>query len=648
MTLHCLVAYPGLEQAPAVVAVKCLPDLLKAHPEGLYRYPFLFETPSADEVKRALPAGTLPVTGPLVITHATRRAADLLLEDAACEGLTIQLEVEGNRLPELPARAELEALLKKDATLVLIDGKTYKPGTEVLGFQHVYDDTVRFIDQLKKLGIPQDSLLLLATAEEISVEVHPGVFGLGLDPRVPTLYTALLQRLGGIKRGPRGLLKTADRTLLLSTTRATQPILVPGSVHPALHRPKVGVGPSHFAYGIAAFSDFCGKKRTLDECLKEVKTWLKFIETEVAAVPKLKETLTSLEPLEAPRAAPTATGPGGAEVAAGEAAASGPATPAPGGFRPFAQEIRDLPPAWEAPAAGLLSPWAEWNRALGGGLAVPSLHLVAGAREEGKAALLLNLAVHATRQASILYISRDHGIPEVAARLGAWAAKASLTDLAFKRATPGPEAATARDKLAAGLTAALGGVGDHLYFRGADSTIDPFDLDGLAQLIKMLPVDRPRLLALESLPAEAFGPQAGRADLPARLARLARDLETVIVLSLHIPAIALPRPHLIDGPDLDLLAIWQPYAESITHVQSEKINLKKFLAMSQGKVDPAIAEKLEARFLQGAGGLRLKSDTFSLLRVIHARRGTRQTILALYQRDLQRFIEGPTLPLGRP
>ncbi len=645
MTLHCLVAYPGLEQAPAVVAVKCLPDLLKAHPEGLYRYPFLFESAQTDEVKRVLPAGTLPVTGPFVVTHAIRRAADLLLEEAACEGLTLQLESDGNRLPELPARPELEALLQKDTTLVVIEGKAYKPGTEVLGFQNVYDDTVRFIDHLKKLGIPQDALFLLATADEISVEVHPGVFGLGLDPRIPALFTALLQRLGGIKRGPLGLLKTVDRTLVLGTTRATHPILLPGSVHPALHRPKVGVGPSHFAYGIAAFSDFCGKKRSLDDCLKEVKTWLKFVETEVAAVPKLKETLTTLEPLEAPRAAAPATagigGPAAGTTGTLDAAAPLP----PGGFRPFAQETRDLPPAWEAPAAGLASPWTEWNCALGGGLAVPSLHLVAGAREEGKAALLLNLAIHVTRQASSLYISCDHGIPEFAARLGAWAAKTSLTDLALKRATPGPDAAAAREKLAAGLAAALGGLGDHLFFRGADSTIDPLDLDGLAQLVKMLPADRPRLLVLESLPANAF---VARSDLPARLARLARDLETVVVLSVHTPVAALPRPHLIDGPDLDLLAAWQPHAESITQLQSEKVNLKKFLAMSQGKVDPAVAEKLEARFLQGAGGQRLKSDTFSLLRVIHARRGARQAILALYQRDLQRFIEGPALLLGRP
>ncbi|NLI78418.1 MAG: hypothetical protein GX442_18515 [Candidatus Riflebacteria bacterium] len=634
MSKHCLIVYPGLEQGPALAAVKGLPDLLKAHPEGLCRYPYLFATDQVAEARTGLVNGTLPVTGPFVATHAVRRAADLLLDEALYEGLNLQLEVGGRRLPELPGRAELEPLLRQEGTLVRVDDKPFKPATEVLGFQHVYDDTVRFIDGLKKLGIPQEALFLLATAEEISIEVHPGVFGLGEDPRVPRLFTGLLHHLGGLKRGDRTLVKTADRTLLLGSCRPTHSILVPGSVHPVLHRPKVGVGPSHFAYGIAAFSDFCGKKRTVEESLKELKAWLKFLEAEIAPLPKAKDLVTSLSPLETAR---PAAGPGQG------AAVPTVATPA-GGFQPFAAEVRAVPPAWAPPAGSLSLPWAELGRALGGGLAVPSLHVVAGAREEGKAALLLNLAAHAAAQASVLYISKEHDTYEFAGRLAAWAGKAALPELALKRTAAGADGEVARQQLAAGLAAALGGLGEHLFFRGCDGPIDVFDPDGLAELVKMLPDGRPRLLVLESLPAEAVAARAGYA---ARLRRLAHDLGAVFVLSLHTAPLPLPRPHLVEGPDLELLAAWQGVADSLVCLQSEKVNLKKFLAMSQGKVDPAVAEKLEAWFLQGAGGLRLKGDTYTLLRVLHARRGARQAILALFQREILRFVEGKAMPLGR-
>ncbi|HNW35908.1 MAG TPA: DnaB-like helicase C-terminal domain-containing protein, partial [Candidatus Ozemobacteraceae bacterium] len=520
MALRCLVTF-GSEtgKGPEVFELKTLPDLLKVHPEGLSRSPFWFEEDELDVIGHGIKAGTLPLGGPLLATHAVRRASDLLLNECACEGMTIQLEAAGKRLPELPARAELEALLRDERTLIIVDGKPYKPSSEVLGFQSVYDDTVRFIDRLKKLGVQQDAMAITATPEEISIEIHPGIFGVALDADLPRWYRQFLMDCGGIRIGDGCPVRTSDRTLILSTCSFDVPVLLPGAVHPALHRPKVGVGPSHFAYGPAAFSDFCGKKRSLDECVREVKTWLKFIETNVAIVPAAKEALAAAK-LSAesgysiPPSASTGTGGFAIGFEAGlgmessdghlRAAAIPPAAAGnrPAEFRPFKIEAAERAGAAVFFDVMLATPWTELNRQLGGGWQPNRVHLIAGGREEGKGAFLLQQALHLPEKYGVLYVSSEHTAAELMVRVAAWLGRIPAAELAARALTQGPEGDAARPKLKNLYDAVANAVRDSLYLRGADSAIPAYDADALVELLKMVPARVGRVLILESLSSE--------------------------------------------------------------------------------------------------------------------------------------------------
>lgn len=661
MSLRCLVTFKAESgKQPEVFELKTLPDLLKVHQEGLCRSPFWFEEDDQSKIELDLKAGILPLSGPLLVTHAIRRAVDLLLDECACDGMTIQLEAAGKRLPELPARAELETLLRDERTLIVVDGKQYKSAGEVLGFQTVYDDTVRFIDGLKKLGIPQEAMAILATPEEISIEVHPGVFGAGFDTALPRWYRQLLMDIGGIRSGDGRLVRTADRTLLLTTCSCDIPVLLPGAVHPALHRPKVGVGPSHFAYGTAAFSDFCGKKRTLDECVREVKTWLKFVDSKIAVVPAAKQALDEAKAtVESGNPPPPPAGSGGFaagfETGLGVAPmprAERPAAPQvldagnrPGEFRPFKVEAAERAAAGVSADGSLATPWTELNRKLGGGWQANRMHLVAGAREEGKGAFLLQQALHFSAKYGVLYISMEHTAAELMARVASWLGRVPAAELAAGASLQGPEGDAARPKLKSLYEAVANAVRDSLYLRGSDSAIPPYDADALTELMKMIPAGAGRVLVVESLASEA-GERLGR--FLEELRRRAIAQRFTVLASVHVPMAQIPRPHLVEAADVELLARWQPVSDSILHLTAERINLRKFLAMSQGKVDPAVAEALEKRLYQAAAGVRHRNDTYCLARLLHARTGTRSALLFLYQRDLIRFWDGPSMPIGRP
>ena len=104
-----------------------VPEFVKSCPDGAYRSLFF----SSEQ--------TGALYGPMVITFAVRKARDLLFEGCDYSGIEIQLEIGGRRLPQLPAVSELERLLTAEDCLILINGNQYKPATEVLGFQQVYD-----------------------------------------------------------------------------------------------------------------------------------------------------------------------------------------------------------------------------------------------------------------------------------------------------------------------------------------------------------------------------------------------------------------------------------------------------------------------------------------------------------------------------
>jgi hypothetical protein len=80
---------------------------------------------------------------------------------------------------------------------------------------------------------------------------------------------------------------------------------------------------------------------------------------------------------------------------------------------------------------------------------------------------------------------------------------------------------------------------------------------------------------------------------------------------------------------------------------SEKVNLRRFVAMLKGQIDAQVVSSLEQRALQLAGGKRFKTDTYSLLRLLHSRNGRRDTLLYLYQPDLVRLFELASIAMTR-
>ncbi|EKD82396.1 MAG: hypothetical protein ACD_39C01325G0001, partial [uncultured bacterium] len=178
--------------------------------------------------------------------------------------------------------------------LILINGHQYKPATEVFNFQQVYDDSVKCIEALKRLGIPQETMAIYATPEEISLEIHAGVLGLEGSPDLDQSYYRLLGAVADIKDAGGRALKSSIRTVVANSCQKDYKVLLPGSNHPALHRPRVSVGASHFAYGIAAFSDFCSKKRTPQESLQETLNWVKFVQTPLPPVSGLADKIRQL------------------------------------------------------------------------------------------------------------------------------------------------------------------------------------------------------------------------------------------------------------------------------------------------------------------------------------------------------------------
>lgn len=74
---------------------------------------------------------------------------------------------------------------------------------------------------------------------------------------------------------------------------------------------RVSGSALYFAHGIAAFSDFCGKKRNLQECLQETFSWVKFIQAELPAIAGLKEKIEKLPQLPLPGAGPAESCHGG-------------------------------------------------------------------------------------------------------------------------------------------------------------------------------------------------------------------------------------------------------------------------------------------------------------------------------------------------
>ncbi len=615
--------HPDLDGGRSVSEVTRVPELVKAHPEGCNRSALF----TCDDQKS--------LAGPLTLVFAIRRARDLLLENCEYHGVDLQLEVSGRTLPQLPAARELEKLLNSPDTLVHVNGNVFKPATEVYGFQQVYDDSVRCIEALRKLGFTQETMAIYATPEEISVEVHGGAIGLEGRENLGDLYYRLLCHVAGIKDAGGRPAKTEVKTILLQSCQKDWPILLPGCNHPTLHRPRVGVGASHFAYGIAAFSDFCGKKRNLQECLQETFSWVKFIQAELPAIAGLKEKIEKLPQLPLP----------GVGQQSRASAASAPVAAHSGRFQPLkielaesAQQLKGSVPVFHTIAAGL-------DKSLGGGWAHGGVHLVIGPRESGKASLLMQQALAVKADVPVLYLSYEHSLRDFALRAAASTAGLNLSDLQGHLAIAGAVGDNARSTLAAAYDKLHELLPSKLFFSGVDTGRHGLDPREIQQLAAMMPGDGEKLVLIDSVCESDF------VDGPAACLKQMREIAAAgrltIIIAVHNQVVCDKRPHFIEDKDIELLDRYQRHTDSIIVMHSEKVNLRRFVAMIKGQIDAQLVGSLEQKALQLAGNKRLKTDTYTLMRLIHTRNGRRDLLLFLYQPDMGRLYELAALAMAR-
>lgn len=614
---------PGGETRSDIVRV---PEFVKSCPDGAYRsLYFNAEQGSA-------------LYGPMVITFATRKAKDLLFEGCDYAGIEIQLEIDGKRLPQLPVVSELERMLAADDCLIVINNNQYKPTSEVLGFQQVYDDSVRCIEALKRFGIPQETMAIYATPEEISLEIHAGVLGLEGSEDLDQCYYRFLGAVADIKEAGGRALKASLRTVVAQSCQKDYKILLPGSNHPTLHRPRVSVGPSHFAYGIAAFSDFCSKKRTSQESLQETLNWLKFVQTPLPPVQGLADKIRQL---------PMPPWPGGSRKGATGSDGQAPqktGKAVSGRFQPLKNEItegfirlKEQPRVLPSVSPGL-------DKALGGGWSAGALHIIAGPRETGKGSLLMQQAILAQKTMPVLYVSYDQGLREFAARAASIAGVVNYSDMLVQLQTSS-SAEHARKVYGAALEKFADALGENLVFSGIDNNRGEFSASDLQQLAGMLPGDGEKLVLVESVSEEVLNE-----DFAANMRSLC-DLtgngNVTVIMSLHAEIKCGKRPHFIEENDVALLGRYQRYCDSFSVLLSERVNLRRFVAILKGQVDAQLVGSLEQKALQLAGGKRLKTDTYSLLRLLHSRNGRRDLLLYLYQPDLIRLFELASLAMNR-
>lgn len=614
--------HPDIEGGKTTSGITRVPEIIKAHPEGCFRSTFFHDSTGQEFY------GSLP------LVFAIRKARDILLEGCDYHGLELQLETAGRKLPQLPVAGELNRLLDSADTLIHINGNVFKPSTEVYGFQQVYDDSVHCIEALKKLGFTQETMAIYATPEEICVEIHGGAIGLTNDKSLPGLYHRLLCHIAGVKSTGSRLQKTDIKTVLLQSCHPESQILVPGCNHPALHRPKVGVGPSHFAYGIAAFSDFCGKKRTLNECLQETFAWVKFIESELPAIPGLKEKIEKL---------PEMPFSGGSQ--SGKASTVGSNSSYSGRFQPLKAEFADNAATFKAQPATLGTISAGLDRSLGGGWVSAGLHLAVGPREAGKSAFLIQHALQHEAKMPVLYLSFEHSLREFVTRASTSTVGINLSDLLGQMGASGSIGENARTVFANALNHLQGRLSGNIFFSGIEAGRTGLDPAEIQQLALMMPGDGEKLVLIDSVCESDFG-----GELDSRLRQLREIAFTgrlTIVMSIHYPMTCDKRPHFIEEHDLELLHKFQRYSDSLLVMLSEKVNLRRFVAMVKGQIDAQLVGSLEQKALQMAGNKRFKTDTFTLMRLIHTRTGRRELLLFLYQPDTGKFFELASLPMTK-
>jgi hypothetical protein len=612
-----------------------IPEILKEHDESCFRSSFFSEEGKND------------CFGPLTLTFAVRTAKDLLLEGCEYQGLEIKLETAGKLLPAIPAHAELQKLLEASDTIVHVNGHIYKPNTEVFGFQQVYDDSVKCIDGLKKLGFNNESMAIYATPDDITVEVSPFAVGLEGNSELSSRYYKLLCHLADVKDVGGKPQKTDVKTILLNSVLPEGKVLLPGSPHPTMRRVKVGVGASHFAYGIAAFSDTCGKKRSKDECIQEALNWLKFIDKELPAVKGIRELLDTLPNVALPgksnkgQMVQTASTPASA---ASNASAPASAKTFIGVFQSLKAELEDAKNDFKDIPQGITAFSTGLDKILGRGWSVGGLHLIVGGREQGKASFLLQQAILSENKIPVLYISYEQNLRNFV--MSAACLIGGINKSEMIAGLVGPNANQVKAALAATVDKLQAKLSQNLYFSGNEAGRVKFDADDILQLADMLPEAPSKMIVIESVSEDDLGDNA-----PEQLQKLkaaAASNNYSILMSIHTKNSQVKRPNVIEECDIDYLNRYQRFSDTIICLETEKTNLRKFVALVKGQVDAALVANLEQKALQLCGGKRLKTDSYCFSRIIHNRNGKRDMILFLYQPDMGRFFELATVPLSRP
>lgn len=600
-----------------------LPEFVKNYPEGCFRSLFFHTVDSQC------------LYGPMVLTFAIRKARDLLLEGCEYQGVEIQIETAGKRLPQLPAARELEKLVDSTDTIIHINGTPYKPSTEVFGFQQVYDDSVKCIEELKKLGFTQETMTIYATPEEITVELHGGAIGAEGIENPGDYFYRLLCNIANIKDAAGKPAKTTVKTVILQACQKGWKVLLPGCNHPALHRPRVAVGPSHFAYGIAAFSDYCGKKRTPQESLQESLNWVKFIQTQFPPIPGLKAKIEKMPQMPWPGQ----TGPGNKTTMAG-------ATTLSSRFQPLKNSIEENEAAFIKLTASHSTTSTGLNKSLGGGWSSGGIHVIAGPRESGKAGFLQQLLFAYEKELPILCISFEHNIREFVTRTAAIAGNCSLSDIPGALYAGGATAEQAKMVCGAAISKLKNQINNNIYFSGTETNRQEFDPDEIQQLAAMMPGNTNKLVLIDSLDESAFADDFN--NRMRRLREVAGNGNLTIIMTVHAAINCGKRPHFLEEDDLPLLEKYQKYTDSLVVMLSEKVNLRRFVAMVKGQIDAQLVGNLEQKALQMASGKRFKTDTYNLVRVIHTRTGKRDLLLYLYQPELVKYFELASINISRP
>ena len=613
-----------------------IPEILKEHEESCFRSSFFSE----DAKKNCF--------GPLTLTFAVRTAKDLLLEGCEYQGLEVKLETAGKLLPAIPAHSELQKLLEAPDTIVHVNGHIYKPNTEVFGFQQVYDDSVKCIDGLKKLGFNNESMAIYATPDDITVEVSPSAIGLEGNSELSSRYYRLLCHLADIKEVGGKPQKTDVKTILLNSVLPEGKILLPGSPHPTLRRVKVGVGASHFAYGIAAFSDTCGKKRSKDECIQEVLNWLKFIDKELPAVKGIRELLDTLPNIALPgksnKSQMVQPAASAASAASSSTQSSGSAKSFIGVFQSLKSELEDSKNDFKDIPQGVTAFSTGLDKILGHGWSIGGLHLIIGGREQGKATFVLQQAILSENKIPVLYVSYEQTLKNFV--MNAACLIGGINKSEMMAGLVGPNANQVKGALSAAVDKLQAKLSQNLYFSGIEAGRVKFEADDILQLADMLPEAASKMIVIESISEDDLGENA-----PAQLQKLkaaAAANNYSILMSIHTKNSQVKRPNVIEESDIDCLGKYQRFSDTIINLETEKTNLRKFVALVKGQVDAALVANLEQKALQLCGGKKLKTDSYCFSRVIHNRNGKRDMILFLYQPDMGRFFELATVPLSRP